>query len=124
MLLKLTILILALSYLPSFEAQLSSTCLTSIQQGVQETINKQRVCNGNCVALTVQSELTTLAQTWANYLGTVVKAMQHNPNRTTTNVCRYPPSTVDNYCGENIYQSMSSVTFPTDTTSCYSKLFH
>lgn len=109
MLFKFAILVLALSYFPSLEAQLPSACLTSIQRGLHETINKQRACHGNCVTLTINAELTGLAQNWANYLGTTVLAMKHNPSRATATLCKNPLTSADNYCGENKLLHMLNV---------------
>lgn len=101
MLFKISILVLVLSYFHTLQAQLPSACLTSIQQGVADTTNKQRTCHGNCVALAINAELTGLAQSWANYLGTTVLAMKHNPNRATATLCKNPITSADNYCGKN-----------------------
>ena len=101
MLFKFSILVLALSFSSFLDAaSLPSSCLTELQKGLQETINKQRVCHGKCVALALNTELNGLAQKWATYLASI-QDMDHNPKRATATLCKSPSTSADNYCGKN-----------------------
>ena len=100
MLLKFSILVLVLSISSFLDgASLPSSCLTQLQKGIQETINKQRMCHGKCVALALNTELNGLAQSWANFLASI-KVMKHNPKRATAKLCKSPSTSADNYCGK------------------------
>ena len=100
MLFKFSILVLALSFSSFLDAaSLPSSCLTQLQKGLQETINKKRVCHGKCVALALNTELNGLAQKWATYLASI-QDMDHNPKRATATLCKSPSTSADNYCGK------------------------